>query len=245
MRIKSVLLCLSAAAAFGSSFANATPILVNGNFESTTNGGNKQLSSQVTDQANRTTLTGWTSSNGKDGGYNFVLDSSIADTRASAIWLRGKDNGYSASPGGGNMFASDALYWPGVLSQTVTGLTIGQAYTLSFDYAMAQQAGFRGANKDNFWQVGFGDASQNTDWLSLTDGGFSGWKTASMTFTATSVSQVLSFLAKGTAPGAPPFLLLDGVSLVSAVPEPAMWGMLLGGIGLVGFAVRRRVKKTA
>ena len=34
MRIKSVLLCLSAAAAFGSSFANATPILVNGNFES-------------------------------------------------------------------------------------------------------------------------------------------------------------------------------------------------------------------
>lgn len=241
MRIKSVLLCLSAAAAFGSSFANATPILVNGNFESTTNGGNKQLSSHVTDRTDRTTLTGWTSSNGNDGGYNFVLDSAIANTWDSAIWLRDNGNGYSTSPGGGNVFASDALYWPGVLSQTVTGLTVGKAYTLTFDYAMAQQTGFSGANKDNFWQVGFGNATQNSALLSLEDGGFSGWKTASMTFTATSVSEVLSFLAKGTAPGAPPFMLLDDVALASAVPEPATWTMLLGGLGLLAFLARRRM----
>jgi hypothetical protein len=241
MRIKSVLLCLSATAAFASSFATATPILVNGNFESTTNGGNKQLSSHVTDRTDRTTLAGWTSSNGNDGGYNFVLNGAIANTWDSAIWLRDNGNGYSASPGGGNVFASDALYWPGVLSQTVTGLVIGKAYTLTFDYAMAQQSGFKGVNKDNFWEVGFGKTSQNTDLLSLEDGAFSGWRTASMTFTATSVSEVLSFLAKGTAPGAPPFMLLDDVALSAAVPEPATWTMLLGGLGLLAFLARRRM----
>lgn len=241
MRIKSVLLCLSAAAALGSTFANATPILVNGNFESTTNGGNKQLSSHVTNRADRTTLTGWTSSNGNDGGYNFVLDSTIANTWDSAIWLRDNGNGYSASPGGGNVFASDAVYWPGVLSQTVTGLTIGKAYTLTFDYAMAQQSGFSGVNKQNYWEVGFGNATQQTQGLDLADGGFSGWKTASMTFTATGVSEVLSFLAKGIAPGAPPFMLLDDVALEAAVPEPATWTMLLGGLGLLAFLARRRM----
>jgi len=241
MRIKSVLLCLSATAAFASSFATATPILVNGNFESTTNGGNKQLSNHVTDRTDRTTLTGWTSSNGNDGGYNFVLNSSIANTWDSAIWLRDNGNGYTSSPGGGNVFASDALYWPGVLSQTVNGLTIGKAYTLTFNYAMAQQTGFSGANKDNFWDVGFGKATQSTDLLSLEDGGFSGWKTASMTFTATGVSEVLSFLAKGTAPGAPPFMLLDDVALAADVPEPATWTMLLGGLGLLAFLARRRM----
>ena len=170
-----------------------------------------------------------------------VLDSAIANTWDSAIWLRDNGNGYSASPGGGNVFASDALYWPGVLSQTVTGLTIGKAYTLTFDYAMAQQSGFSGVNKQNYWEVGFGNATQQTRGLDLADGGFSGWKTASMTFTATGVSEVLSFLAKGTAPGAPPFMLLDDVALASAVPEPATWTMLLGGLGLLAFPARRRM----
>ena len=90
------------------------------------------------------------------------------------------------------------------------------------------------------WLVGFGGATQNTSSLSIADSGFSGWKTASMTFTASNVSQALSFLAQGSSPGAPPFLLLDGVSLTAAVPEPATWGMMLGGLGLVGLLARRR-----
>jgi hypothetical protein len=243
MRIKSILLSLSAVAALSAGVAHASANLVtNGNFESTTNGSNKQLSSTVTNDANRTTLTGWTSSNGNDGGYNFVLDSSIANTYNSAIWLKSQGNGYSASPDGVNVFASDALYYPGTLSQTINGLSVGSAYTLKFDYALAQQVGFDGANNSNSWLVGFGGASQNTSALSIADGGFSGWKTATMSFTATSVSQALSFLAQGGAPGAPPFLLLDGVSLTAAVPEPSTWGMMLGGLGLVAWLARRRAR---
>lgn len=238
MRIKSILLSLSAVAALSAGAAHAsTNLVTNGNFDETTNGTNKQLSSSVNNDANRTTLTGWTSSNGNDGGYNFVLDSSTATTKKSAIWLK---SSFTASSDGGNFFASDQLYYPGTLSQTITGLTVGGIYTLTFDYALAQQVGFTGANSDNYWQVSLGDSTQNSSALSIANGGFSGWTTATMTFTATSASEVLAFLAKGTSPGAPPFLLLDSVSLTAAVPEPETWGMMLGGIGLIGFIARRR-----
>lgn len=239
MRIKSVLLFLSALVlATGAAHASGN-LVSNGSFEATTNGNNKQLSSSATGAADRTTLEGWTSSNGRDGGYNFVLDSSIVTTWDSAIWLRGENNGFTASYNGGNIFASDPDYHPGTLSQTINGLEVGGSYKLTFEYALAQQTGFEGANSDNYWQVVFGNTTLNSSLLSIADGGFSGWKTATMTFTATSASQALSFLAKNAAPGAPPFLLLDSVSLTSAVPEPAAWGMMAGGFFLLALCRRR------
>lgn len=242
MRITSLLLSLSAVAALSMASAHAATNLVkNGNFENTSNGSNKQLSSSVTGAANRTTLLDWTSSNGNDGGYNFVLNSNIANTWDSAIWLKSQNNGWATSANGGNIFVSDSQYWPGVLSQTIGGLTAGSQYTLTFDYALAQQVGFDGANSNNYWQVVFGNSAQNSNALSIANGGFSGWNTSSMTFTATGASQVLSFLAQGS-PGAPPFLLLDSVSLTAAVPEPSTWGMLAAGLGLIGFVARRRAR---
>lgn len=255
MRIKSILLSLSAIAALsaGGAHAAATNLVTNGNFELTTNGNNKQLSASVlpssdSDAAKRTTLTGWTSSNGTDGGYNFVLNSSIINTASSVISLKNQyanntSNGFTASANGGNVFASDALYHPGTLSQTISGLTVGSAYTLTFDYALGQQSGFSGANTNDYWEVVFGSTVKDTAGLSIVDSGFSGWKSASMTFTATGVNEVLSFLAKTNASGAPPFMLLDSVSMTAAVPEPSTWGMLLGGLGLVGLARRRAAKR--
>jgi hypothetical protein len=238
MRLKSVLLCLSTAAMFTSNVADAIPLIANGNFELTTNGTNKQLSATPGNAANRTTLTGWTSSNGNDGGYNFVLDSHIITTSASTLALKT----YTSEQEHGNVFASDELYYPGTLSQTVGGLNVGSAYTLTFDYALGQQAGFNGQNLNNFWKVNFGNVTQNSAMLSIPNGGFSGWQTASMTFMATSASQVLSFLARGSAAGAPPFLLLDNVSMQANVPEPSTLSLMLGGVGLVGFLARRRRK---
>ncbi|MET0322095.1 MAG: PEPxxWA-CTERM sorting domain-containing protein [Duganella sp.] len=254
MRIKSILPSLTAAMAMlalsaGAAHA-ATNLVVNGNFDATTNGTNKQLAATPAAALaadKRTTLTGWTSSNGRDGGYNFVLDADLAKTWDSAIWLRsenkGVSNGYTSSANGGNIFASDALYHPGTLSQTISGLTQDAYYTLTFDFALAQQVGFTGANTDNYWHVVFGDETFNSNELSIASGGFSGWETATMTFKASSTSQVLSFLAQSSAPGAPPFLLLDSVALAAAVPEPSTWGMMLGGIGLVGLLARRRARQ--
>ena len=249
MRLKSLLLSLSAVVAMSAGMAHAATNLVsNGNFDTTTNGTNKQLSSSVTNETDRTTLSGWTSSNGNDGGYNFVLDTATAKTWDSVIWLKsevgGVSNGYASSANGGNIFASDALYWPGTLSQTITGLKQDAYYQLTFDYALAQQVGFDGANTANYWHVMFGDQSANSSGLSIASGGFSGWQTATMTFQASGASQVLSFLAQTSSPGAPPFLLLDGVNL-TAVPEPTTWAMMLGGFGLIGFLARRRQRGSA
>ncbi|MYM74113.1 PEPxxWA-CTERM sorting domain-containing protein [Duganella sp. FT134W] len=258
MRIKSILLSLSAVAALSAGVANAsTNLVTNGDFNQTTNGNNNQVG-YTAGVAGETMLTGWTSYNGNNGGYNFVLNDSQVTTDQSVKWL--KSSYTPLTSGGNNFFASDAVYYPGVLSQTVTGLTSGDKYTLSFNYALAQQVGFDGANANNYWKVLFGDAvtvqqiqtssipvgtqSKDSAALSIASGGFSGWQTATMTFTAQSASQVLSFLAEGTAPGAPPFLLLDNVSL-AAVPEPTTWGMMLGGMGLLGFMARRRAAKRA
>jgi len=241
MRLKSVLLCLSTVAALTSNAADAIPLITNGNFELTTNGTNKQLSATPNNVANRTTLAGWTSSNGNDGGYNFALDTRIIATNASALALKA----YTSTTDHGTVFASDELYHPGTLSQRINGLDAGSAYTLTFDYALGQQAGFNGKNTDNYWKVDFGNVTQNSALLSIPSGGFSGWQTATMTFMASSTSQVLSFLARGSAAGAPPFLLLDNVSMTAAVPEPSTLSLMLGGVGLVGFLARRRRKTRA
>lgn len=255
MRIKSVLLSLSAIAALSASVANAsTNLITNGDFSQTSNGNNNQVG-HVAGVAGETMLNGWTSYDGNNGGYNFVLNSSQITTNASRISLQT----FSGLSNGGNFFASDAQYHPGVLSQTINGLTAGDSYTLTFNYALGQQSGYTGANTDNYWRVLFGQSAtekdfaagatltntsaQNAAGLSIAQGGFSGWQTASMTFTAQNATQVLSFLAQGS-PGAPPFLLLDNVSL-AAVPEPTTWAMMLGGIGLMGFVARRRAAKRA
>lgn len=240
MRIKPVLLSLFVAAGTVAGAAHAN-LITNGNFEQTTNGTNKRLSDGNTTASNLTTLVGWTSSNGNSGGYNFVLNGSTATTSSAALQLRD----FTAMTNGGNFFASDPLYGPGYLYQQVNGLTLGASYTLTFDYGMAQQAGFSGANNNDYWLVGFNNDSRTTTPLSSADGSFTGWKSASMTFTATGVSEYLYFLAKGDSPGAPPFMLLDNVSMTSAVPEPSTAALMLGGIGLLGLIARRRWKRQA
>jgi hypothetical protein len=71
-------------------------------------------------------------------------------------------------------------------------------------------------------------------------GDFSGWQLMNFNFVAHATSQTLSFLAVGTPVGnLPPVAFLDGVSL-TAVPEPAVWGLMIVGFGAVGALIRRR-----
>lgn len=252
MRIKSFLFTLLAVATLGTNVAHAN-LIKNGGFEQLTHGsaGLQLATKSRTDQDKRVTVKDWNSYNGNDGGYNFLLNGSTAHKHGYSMRLEGHKDDFFMSPSGGNFFASDSQYHPGVLTQLVQGLTIGTTYALTFEYALAQQYGWTGANLDNYWQVGFGmdpwskstwtaDNTKKSGSLSIPEKGFSGWQEQTLYFTATSTSELLSFLAKGVAPGGPPFLLLDNVQLNAAVPEPATWALLLGGLGLLAFMARRR-----
>lgn len=240
MRIKSFLLAVTATAALCSGVASAsTELITNGNFESGDQG-------QINWGGHQ--LVGWTTS-----GYNFLFNSANVDNGGAAgmygnlqLWgpNNGAANGLQASPVGGNFVASDGAFGVAPLSQTVNGLTAGQQYNVSFYWAGAQQSGFSGGTTEQ-WHVSLGNQTQSTAVKSNASHGFTGWQKETFTFTATSASEVLSFLAAGTPNGVPPFSLIDGVSMTSAVPEPEVLGMMGLGLGLVGFAARRRKAKAA
>jgi len=235
-----------AAAALLSIFASparaTTSYVLNGSFEQTTNGTGELTFNTV--------ATDWVSAmSGTNDGYNFLFASGTADSTGATgadgnlkLWGPGDGsaNGLPASsPDGGNYIAADGAYEVGAISQTLSGLTIGDTYVLTFYYAGAQQSGFTGPNTEG-WQVSFtGDATQDTPILSNTSEGFTGWKTETMNFIATSASPVLSFLAVGTPNGEPPFTLLDGVSMVQA-PEPATSALI--GLGLLAIPLARHLR---
>jgi hypothetical protein len=165
----------------------------------------------------------------------------------------GHNNGYVDSPLGGNFLASDgeALY-QGTINQNISGLVPGDHYVLNFIWAGSQFADSSSRSQHTpltaDWQVSLGGQTFTTPVANYSAQGFSGWKDASFTYTATSASEVLSFLAQGTPNGAPPTALLDGVSLTA--PEPATWAMMIVGLaGLAGVRgitrMRRRAAATA
>lgn len=127
----------------------------------------------------------------------------------------------------------------GPLQQSVSGLTVGKTYTLSFDWAAVQYASRTGATTDKV-QVSFGSDVFSTPIVADPSKGAQGWFTVSHAFTAKSTSELLSFLSIGTPVGLPPAVALDGVSLKANVPEPATWAMMILGFFGLGGALRAR-----
>jgi len=128
--------------------------------------------------------------------------------------------------------------------QVLNGLTIGQTYTVSWfagNFGLnrpgtggATPVEYLGSNAINVMLDGVSIGSGSTLGLS------SNWLSESLTFTATSASQQLSFkLASGTQA----YLSIDGIAVVAggtppAIPEPGTWALM--GLGLVGLALVKR-----
>lgn len=221
--------------------AQAAEFVTNGDFTNLTNG--------IGQLGFNTNAVGWSSA-APDGSYNFVFDngnsSPVSQFGPLSLWTQanGGGNGWDGdSPGTGNFVAIDGAFHSGPISQTVGGLTIGQSYHLSFNYAFAQQFAFDGETTQNL-TVSFGGVSHTVptpDYI-LPNHAFSGWSTANFDFVATATSQLLSFSSLAS-PQLPPFALVSSVSLTGGVPEPGTWAIMLLGFASLGVAarVRRRV----
>ena len=244
--------------------AGATATLANGSFDVTgTTTGAYWGTSNITAGLQGWTLLGYTGSNaqiecvvaGPSNGQ--ICNGNDPSTYDSSGTHKGQ---YyfslyqypGASPAGGNYFLADGD--PGyntALQQNVTGLVVGNSYQVSFWQAAGQEnCGVddgatcdppNGANLTGLWQVTFGGTTLSSAMMTTAPHGLTGWNQQTLTFTATATSQLLSFLAVGTPSGAPPIVMLDGVTL-TAVPESgtgALWGLGLVTLGLVKLRRKR------
>ncbi len=211
------------------------------------------------------TVANWSTS-----GYNFVYAPGTADAGTATGANAGKPNeapgaynnaaGYGTTfmwgtnnggttaitpvPTGGNFIAGDGAFGTAAVTQSLSSLTVGNTYRLSFYWAGAQQQGFDGATTEN-WQVTFGGQTFTTPTVSNSAHGFTGWFQQTFDFTATSTSQTLSFLAQGTPTGQPPFALLGGVNL-DLVPEFSHWSVFAGfGVACTAVEAFRRRRRLA
>lgn len=233
--------------------ANAANLVVNGSFENTLT----NTSSEFSDVYGTGHVIGWTST-----GFNMLFLSGDADTngapsRFSAsegnfkLWGpgTGSNNGLTASsPDGGNFVALEAdrtRVFDGPIFQTINNLIPGQAATLTFYWAAAQQYTFNLATTERL-DVSLGGTTYSTVTLNNPEHGFVPWQQETFTFLPASTSEVLKFFADGTPAAQPPFVLLDGISLTqTTTPEPATWAAMLSGLAVLGGAARRRRRSTS
>ena len=243
MTLKAWMIGLVALGSLTFATAAYADLVQNGGFETTTlsSPGGYICKTGTTCVSN---VANWTSSCNSHCGTGATVASLLfAGTNGSAF---NGGNGLWAvadSTPGGNYIAIDGdPIYRAPLSQTITGLVMGDTYTLQFYQAAAQQHGTNGATTEQ-WQVSLGASTQFSTLMSIPSHSFKAWALESMTFVAEGTTQVLTFLAVGTPGGDPPVVLLDGVSLIDAtVPEPGTLSLMVAGLFGMGSAVRLRRK---
>lgn len=218
MKFTKSILTLSAVVLAGVSSAGFAQTVTNGSFEA----------NSTPDGA----ISGWTINSGNFG----ALTAAGWNAQQGTATL-------TSSPDGGNILGTWYVsQQSNVISQSISGLTAGKSYTLSFYEAADNRSTTTFAPGSMFWNVSLGNSSVNS--TAITTPGAStatGWTQVSLNFVATSATEALTFAAKSTGAVAPePLLLLDGVHMAQAVPEPSTYAMMLAGLAVVGSLVRRR-----
>lgn len=253
LRINSQMAVVALALLATSSLTLGQNLVQNGDFESTTGGSSGHIGAKPVGLV----LDGWSAvrlgGSVNSGSTSFALVGTPAQVSEGAIGIESAygsqgnpsgnlnlwGNSLPSSPTGGKVAVVEADWgWVKTeLQQTISGLTPGSQYTLTFDWAAGQQVGYTGDTQTR-WTVRLGGDVQSTTFANVTSQGFVGWNSETFTFTASGASETLGFLAEGIGGSLPPFALLDNVQL-NPVPEPSQYAAALGGLALVAGVARR------
>jgi hypothetical protein len=191
--------------------------LVNGSFE--------QPGGEVRDQLTTNYIPGWTYTQSASSSFDVYEADDVGDGLAAADGSHYVSFGHNGTYGGS-------------VSQTFATVA-GASYTVN--YSVAEQQG-DDPSQDLRAIVLNGAQTLTVDNSPL---GLSFLAAAPISFTANGTSVTLEFLdATPAGGGGPSNLALDAVSVMgpdgAGVPEPAVWTMVLAGIGLAGAMIRRR-----
>lgn len=180
--------------------------------------------------ANNGVPTGWTIFEGTpdtmDAGNNVGL---VGQLRFGATPTASADGGTWVGLGAYGSYMER-------FGQTLNGLTVGQQYTVSWE------AGNFGYTFGNISYLGSNAISVLLDGLSIGSGAElalgSSWFNQSLTFTAKSSSQQLSFML--ASPSQKAYMSIDGIAVAATapVPEPGTWALM--GLGLCGLLLVKR-----
>ncbi len=214
---RSVLMAFSVLALLTSSglwtFAGATNLVINGDFSQFTQGGTNEVIANY-NGSNLAVLLGWTNTRPFVSAYGPNASELIGASGLNNnlyLWgpKNGSNNGFTdMSPGqlsnpNANFLASDAdPNFGGNLTQAISGLNVGQQYTLSYYWGASQYTDEMGAI-DAGWTVKLGsqmlvDGTIGSGlYASIPSKGFSGWMLESVKFTYDGSGNVLSFLSTG------------------------------------------------
>jgi hypothetical protein len=193
--------------------------------------------------------SGWTATSGS-------VDTSFADGSNTLLGLYWD---FAPSSDGGSFVHSIAGVVGGYregFGQTISGLTIGQTYGISFEQSITNYnvAGPFGADyfagNQAVWEVTFGSASQYSAVMlmpSFSELGTNIWQSETLYFTATTTDQTLNFQGLSVARGATALddrvdVLVDNIRITAAlVPEPS-GALLVGLTGTIALLRRRRLR---
>ena len=227
--------------------AQAINLVTNGGFvpNTTIQSSNASKSYRIPSTTNQSAIPGWRLT----GNAYTVLTPDAADISVSG----GGVFGLYTSPGQ-KVASADGSGWiiqmdgdPTLnanLSQTLTGLTQGQEYIVGFYQAggyVNQPSSYNQPTRNQF-RVTFGSTTKTGALMNMAFGEVvEPWSYQQLTFTASSSSQLLSFVNVGGPLGQPPIALLSGVS-VQAVPWETDTLPLVGSTVLFGFGLWAKKK---